>query len=155
MRYQDQMVRITQKALDDICRAALAVPEDRREWAPMGAARSVLDQMREVAASAAWCLPIVLQGIVPEFGGHARAESDRLSGSFSTVEKCIEGARATTTDLCLAISAFPDAQLEDEITLPFGTMTMADLLGLHFWNLTYHLGQVNQLQLMLGDREMH
>lgn len=32
---------------------------------------------------------------------------------------------------------------------------MADVLFLHSWNLTYHLGQINQLQLMLGDREMH
>jgi len=34
-------------------------------------------------------------------------------------------------------------------------MTMADVLMLQRWNLTYHLGQINQIQLMLGDAEMH
>ena len=58
----------------------------------------------------------------------------------------------------MAISDFPEGKLDEEITLPFGggmTMTMADLLGLPYWNTVYHLGQINQIQLMLGDREMH
>jgi hypothetical protein len=42
--------------------------------------------------------------------------------------------------------------------MPFGggvVMTMADILSLPSWNMVYHLGQINQIQLMLGDREMH
>jgi hypothetical protein len=35
------------------------------------------------------------------------------------------------------------------------TVTIADVLGMHYWNLTYHLGQINQIQMMLGDRQMH
>jgi hypothetical protein len=34
-------------------------------------------------------------------------------------------------------------------------MTLAEVLGLPAWNMTYHLGQINQIQLVLGDREMH
>ena len=61
-------------------------------------------------------------------------------------------------DLCHAVAAIPDAALEREITLPFGggtVMTLADALGLPAWNMTYHLGQINLIGLMLGDRRMH
>ncbi len=158
MRYQDQVVRATQKALDDVCRAALSVPPDKLEWVPMGDVRTVLSQMQEVATAGSWFLPIVRDRTQPEFDEHARREAVRLRKSYDTVEKCVEAARNSTSDLCMAIAAFPDSALEEEMRLPFGggvVMTMADVLGMHQWNLVYHLGQINQIQLMLGDREMH
>ena len=158
MRYQDQVVRTTQKALDDVCRAALSVATDKLEWVPMGEARSVLSQMQEVATAGSWFVPLVRDRKQPEFDEHARREAVRIRKSFDTIEKCVEAARASTTDLCQAIADFPDTELEDEMTLPFGggvVMTMADVLAMHHWNMVYHLGQINQIQLMLGDKEMH
>lgn len=153
MRYQDQVVHQTQKALDDICRAAVAVPDEKRDWAPGGVARSVLGQMQEIAISGSWLLPVITQRSIPDTGGGA---FDMTAND--TIEKCIEAARGSTNQICQAISAFPDDRLEEEITMPFGggmTMTMAEILGLHHWNMVYHLGQINQIQLMLGDRVMH
>jgi hypothetical protein len=34
-------------------------------------------------------------------------------------------------------------------------MTFAEILSLHHWNMVYHLGQINQIQLILGDKVMH
>ncbi len=158
MRYQDQLVKTTQRALDDISRAALAVPEDKRDWTPMGSLRPVLSQMQEIAISADWFLPIVQKGELPRFDEHARNEMLRTRASYDTVEKCIEAAKTGTSALCKAISEFPDSRLDDEMTMPFGggmVMTMADILDLHRWNIIYHLGQINAIQLMLGDTEMH
>jgi hypothetical protein len=158
MRYQDLVVRQTQKALDDVCRAALAVPEDRRDWSPMGEARSVLSQMREIATSGSFFLPIFRDRTVPEFDRHAHREAMRLRESFATVEACVEAARESATELCAALAEIPDGALEEEMRLPFGggmTLTMADVMLMPHWNMVYHLGQINQIQLMLGDREMH
>jgi hypothetical protein len=158
MRYQDQVVRATQKALDDICRAALAVPEDKVTWSPMGDARTVLSQMQEVAVSGPWVIPILQDRKAPEFDEHAKRESIRLRRSFDTIEKCVAAAQEGTCELCQAIENFPDKHLDDEICMPFGggvTMTMADVLMLHHNNMVYHWGQINYVQLMLGDREMH
>ncbi len=158
MRFQDQVVRSTQRALDDVCRAALAVPAEKVEWVPLGDVRSVLSQMQEIATAGNWFLPIVKDRKPPEFDEHARKEAMRLRQSFDTVEKCVEAAKDSTSNLCRAISAFPDSALEEEMRLPFGggiTMTGADILGMHQWNMVYHLGQINQIQLMLGDRDMH
>jgi uncharacterized damage-inducible protein DinB len=158
MRYQDHVVRSTQKALEDLCRSALAVPADKAEWVPMGKARSVLSQMQEIATAGRWFLPIVRDRVAPEFDEHAAREAARLRKSFDTIEKCVEAARENTSELLQAVANFPDEGLEDEVSLPFGggmTMTMADVLSLHSWNITYHFGQINQIQLMLGDAEMH
>ena len=54
------------------------------------------------------------------------------------------------------IEAVPDQRLEETRAMPWGaTMTLADRLFICYWNLTYHNGQVNYLQLLLGDIEMH
>ncbi len=158
MRYQDEIVRITQKALDDVCRAARSIPEDRADWVPMGEARSVLNQMQEIAVAATWFFNIVQDLKVPKEPDQSIDETMVRARKLLTVEACIDMARTTTAELCKAILAFPDEAMELEVILPFDegqTVIMADVLFLHSWNLTYHLGQINQLQLMLGDREMH
>jgi hypothetical protein len=157
MRYQDQVVKLTQKALDDICRAALAIPEDRLEWAPQGAARHVLNQMQEIATSGTWFLPIVESGLIPVFDDETRQEHTRFRRTMSSLDACINEARESTGQLCQAIIAFPDKDLNKEVVFPFGAgkTTMADILVMHHWNLVYHLGQINQIQLMLGDEVMH
>ena len=158
MRYQDQVVKQTQRALDDVLRAVEALPEDKRDWKPAETARSALNQLQEVAMSPQFFVPILREGKMPEFDDHAKEEADRLKKSFDTFEKCREAAMEGTSELCQVISEFPDDRLEEEVTLPFagGTaMTMADVLGLHAWNMTYHHGQVNYIQTMLGDMEMH
>jgi uncharacterized damage-inducible protein DinB len=158
MRYQDQVVKATHKALDDVCRAALAVPEEKASWKPMGEARSVLNQMQEIAVAGSWFLPLIRDRKVPEFDRHAMRESIRLRESYDSVDKCVEAARTSTVELCQAIAEFPDTELEREMQLPFGggmTMTMADILSMHSWNMIYHLGQINYIQLMLGDKDMH
>jgi len=158
MRLQDQVVRLTQRALDDVIRAAEAVPGDKLDWVPMGLARSVLHQMQEIAVSGQWFVPILRDRAVPEFNEHALRESRRLMAANDTLEKCIASAREGTSELCQTIASVPTDALEEELVLPFGggtRMTMADILMLHHNNMVYHLGQINSVQLMLGDREMH
>lgn len=153
MRLQEHLVRSTQRALDDVCRAALAVPADKADWSPGGAARSTLSQMREVAKTGVWFLPILAGGKFP--GGEDHQE---MTHDLSTVEECVAAARESIGQLCQAIARFPDEGLEIEISLPFGggtVLPMSDVLSLAAWNFIYHLGQINQLQLMLGDRDMH
>jgi hypothetical protein len=157
MRYQDQVVKMTQKALDDVCRAASSTPSDKVDWIPMKEARSVLNQMQEIATSGTYFLPLVESGVVPVFDDEMAQQHTRFRRTMERLEDCINEARESTGQLCQAIIAFPDKDLEVEVTLPFGAgnTTMADVLGMHYWNMVYHLGQINQIQLMLGDTKMH
>ncbi len=157
MRFQDQVVKMTQKALDDVCRASAAVPEDKLEWVPAGKMRSVLNQMQEIATSGTWFLPIVESGVVPVFDDEIASNHSKFRRTMGELEACISEARQSTGQLCQAIVAFPDDRLDHEVELPFGAgkTTMADVLVMHYWNMVYHLGQINQIQLMLGDSQMH
>lgn len=157
MRYQDQVVKLTQKALDDICRSALSVPVEKLEWIPMGKARSVLSQMQEIATSATWFLPLVESGVVPMFDEEMKENHTKFRQTLSHIDDCIAEAKQSTGQLCQAIIAFPDSNLDAEVELPFGSgkTTMADVLAMHYWNMVYHLGQINLIQLMLGDSKMH
>ena len=156
MRFQDQVVRQTQRALDDVIRAAQAIPEDRLDWNPGGSARSAIAQMREIAQTGERFMPLIF-GDATGFVGHAAREEAAVTGGDG-LDALMARARRGVADLCQAIAAIPDPSLEREITLPFGggtVMTLADALGLPAWNMTYHLGQINLIGLMLGDRRMH
>jgi uncharacterized damage-inducible protein DinB len=158
MRIQDQLVRSTQKSLDDICRSAMAVPEDKQDWSPGGAARSTLAQMQEVSMGIAWLKAVVRDGKAPELSDHDRLQMKEAAEQLTSVDKCIEAARQQVIDWCQLISDFPDERLLDEVVMPFGggmRMTLTEVLGLPAWNMVYHLGQINMIQLMLGDRVMH
>jgi uncharacterized damage-inducible protein DinB len=75
---------------------------------------------------------------------------------LNTLEKIKAAGDARIARLCQLIEAVPDERLEETRAMPWGgTMTLADRLFICYWNLTYHDGQVNYLQRLLGDTEMH
>ena len=79
-----------------------------------------------------------------------------LKKSLSTVgdaEKCL---REGTAKLLTMIREMPDDKLAEKIDLPWGvTWTLAEVANMHDWNLVYHVGQINYIQTLLGDFEMH
>ncbi len=155
MRIQDFVVRQTQKALMDLISTVEALPEDRIDWSPGDGMRSALSMMQEVAVSPEFHIALLDKGeLTPSFHSDLVA---RAAGLLS-FEECRLEAQVSTMRFCSAVLAFPDERLDDEIVLPFGpgvAMTMADVLGQHYWNMVYHLGQVNYIQTALGDKAMH
>ncbi|QYK54138.1 MAG: hypothetical protein KF824_04390 [Fimbriimonadaceae bacterium] len=155
MKIQDLTVRQTQKALGDFLRAVESLPEDRRDWSPVEVVRSAMSMVQEVAVVPEFHLRLISgQGVPPELHAELQAKAAQLRD----FESGREAALHATSELCQAILSFPDDRLDDEVTLPFGpgvVFTMAEVIGLHYWNLVYHFGQVNYIQTALGDREMH
>lgn len=155
MRLQDFVVRQTQKALMDLIRAVEALPEDQVGVAAVAGTRSALSMMQEVAVSPEFHILLLQGGVLsPNFHAELRERAEGFSG----FEECRMAAQESTMRLCATIMEFPDGKLDDEVVLPFGpgvTMTMADVLSQHYWNLVYHLGQVNFIQTSMGDYVMH
>lgn len=155
MKLQDFVVRQTQKALMDLIRSVEALPEGRADWVPHEGMRSALSMMQEVAVAPEFHIHLLRGGVLsPGFHTELRAKAE----SLDTPSACIDLAQINTMQLCSAVMDFPEERLDDEIVLPFGggiTMSMADVLAQHYWNMTYHLGQVNAIQMALGDPVMH
>jgi len=149
---------MNQRALEDLCRSANAVRPEFHDWRPAGEARAVLSQMREIASSGYFFIPILKDRTPPTFSPEAMREAQDRMESYKTMLDCIASAREVTGEINLLILSIPDEELEKEIDLPFGggmRVTIADVCVMHYWNMVYHHGQVNQIQLMLGDRDMH
>ncbi len=155
-----QASRMTREALDALFRAAKQIPEDKCEWIPMGEARTVQGLLYECALTTPFYIAAV-QGKMREFATVMPDEPtlelwQRRSEAATTLEGTEAVAHETFAELCAALEAVPEEKLADLHPHPMALdkqVTTADLLFLAYWNLVYHTGQINYLQMMLGDTQ--
>lgn len=158
--FQDQAAKMTRDAVESLLRAASFVPEDRLDWAPMGAARTVRDMLAECITSAEGVAVMLTTDFIQGRVGRAQFQDRRtqILENYPTLKGLSDLARAKYAELYAVIQNTPDGRLEQEFRLPFAPdkpFTGVDMLFNAYWNLVYHLGQVNYIQMMLGDTEMH
>jgi hypothetical protein len=157
MRYQDYIVGQIEAAAKEFFRNARAVPEDKLDWSPMDAGRSVLDQCREIAMTPTWAHDILTEKPM-EWSEESIAALKELQASWTTVDACEAQFRERLETMKAAFLAFPDARLEETRFLPYDggrQFTYIEMMDYPRWNLNYHYGQVAFIQTLLGDKEMH
>ncbi len=137
-----------------LCKSALAVPEDKHQWSPGGKARSVFDILVECAWFPQWIQYAVENRTIPSEALSETWKQNILKDN-PTVESLGDFILKETKKLSAFAEQYPEAKLTEEMTFPWGTYTIAGALGFHYWNNSYHLGQINFIQLILGDTEMH
>jgi hypothetical protein len=124
-------------------------PEDKLDWCPAtgteSCARSVLSQIGE-------CIGVnrrftaVLQGKEPP----PRIEEYHATSAQAQME-LMESAK----ELADVVRTLPDSALSNEYPGPRGPMPGEVVIDLPNRNMNYHGGQVNLIQLLLGDAEFH
>jgi hypothetical protein len=153
-KLQQQAAKMTRHAWEGLMCTAAFVPEEKRDWVPQGKARTLHDILAECAVlPGRWHTFLLGNDPLPppDREGYERAKAE-----LNTLEKIRAAGDAAIARLCEQIEAIPDDRLDEERAMPWGqTMTLADRLFICYWNLTYHDGQVNYLQMLLGDTEMH
>ena len=74
-------------------------------------------------------------------------------GMLESLAKDEDAARAllakNTAVLIDAIRATDDADLDTEIAMPWGQMTIRAICTYPYWNLTYHQGQIYYISTMV------
>lgn len=156
MTYKDQIIRLTQGAVEHFLRSLKSMPTDKLEWSVNDLGRTPMDQFREIAQSPTWTVPLLKARSFPPFDPErfAQAKSERDTWDLATCEAKL---RENLELLYAEIRAFPDDELSTEIVLPFAggiTQSMADIMAYPYWNTVYHLGQINFVQILYGDNEM-
>jgi|DewCreStandDraft_1066081.scaffolds.fasta_scaffold01007_18 uncharacterized damage-inducible protein DinB len=157
MRFQDRVIELTRQAGEDLFRTARAVPPDRLTWRPLEMGRSVLDILQECAQQPAF-LPRLLTPASPPLSPEMRAALREERAQWTTIDACEEAYRRNLEAAVQAIREVPDERLDEVVSLPFRpgvTRTIAQILLTVYWQLVYHTGQVNYIQTLYGDREMH
>ena len=138
----------TQKAAADLITALDLIPADKRGWQPGEKSRSALNQLAECA---------IINGATADAITTRSAPTGDFMGSFfamlETLARDEEGARAllatNTARLIDAIRATDSADLDREIAMPWGVMTLQAVSAVPYWNLTYHQGQITYISTMI------
>lgn len=157
MNHQNRIADLTMHAGDALFQSARAIPDDKLTWKAAGDPRTALDVLRECAFTPMG-LPALLEGrgtdpdFMREFGAWA-VEAQ----SWTTVAQ-VEAAYRQNIEISLAgIRNCPDSALDKEFPVPFGAgkLTGEQIIMMCYWNMVYHMGQINYIQTMYGDKEMH
>lgn len=158
MKYQDYIIDAIGNAFKDAFKAARAIPEDKLSWRPLDQGRSALDQAQELAQC-----PDYVTGMVK---GEASSDNDggdwekvmQERQAWDTLDKCQAVADEKLAALYDAIRACPDERLNETMWLPYDggrDFTIMEIMDYPRWNANYHAGQINYIQTLYGDKEMH
>lgn len=152
--FREELIKDLKSSATLLTKAALAIPKDKLEWTPGGKARSTISILQECAGFPQWLMFAIENRRMPT-EDEARGWQNTLLKEANSVEAITDILNKETNKLCSFFEKYPDSKLTDQMTFPWGTYTMAGTFGFHYWNNSYHLGQINYLQLILGDTEMH
>jgi len=130
------------------------IPEEKFAFCPMGCAKTVEGILKEVAGTNA------------RIAASLRGEDPASSASYLQFEKRVGEASGLDVlgrlviesgDLvCRAIDGIPEADLDKPVKMPWGAMFPASAaIFLPASHMSYHDGQVNYIQTLLGDAAFH
>ena len=149
MTVQEFQARKIERTAHALAHWVATTPEDKLDWCPStgpeSCARSVLQQIGE-CISANRRIAAVLQGKEPP----PRLENYRAASQEAQAE-LIQSAR----ELADVVRKLPDEALTREYQSPRGPMPGEAFVDLPNRNMAYHGGQINMIQLLLGDSEFH
>jgi uncharacterized damage-inducible protein DinB len=146
---QEFLATATQKAAADLEKAVLNIPEDKRNWSPQRDARTALDQAAEVAmlnGATAKLIKTRKWGTDFDFSEYESKKAE-LAKDWNAVKALLD---ENTPKAVAAIKATPDEDLGIEVMMPWGPMTLAQIISYPYWNMSYHEGQINYIASMLG-----
>jgi len=153
MTVQEFQARRVERIAAALAHFVRTTPADKLGWRPrlVGEGRSVLEQAAEcVLVNRA--LAAILRG---EETGHPLAGRSGPLLEFQSAEDACAQLESSAAEVAAAILALDDGAMERAFPHWRGPMTGESLLEMPYRNMAYHAGQVNLIQLLLGDSEFH
>ncbi|MFY7954342.1 MAG: hypothetical protein ACOVT5_17710 [Armatimonadaceae bacterium] len=128
-------------------------PEDKRDWLPPVPGSAMTRTVYDMLAELIQVNELVLAGLngTPAPEGHPM----QAVRQFTTGDEGIARFRSSLDQLVQRWLAYDDNELGRTIAFGSRTFAAADLLEIPYRNLCYHGGQINLIQLLAGDAEMH
>ena len=127
------------------------IPEEKFCFCPMGCAKTARQVLAEVAGTNA------------RIAAAIRGEDPATAGGFvekveqaSTLEALGVLVRESAKIVCDAIDSLSEADLDEQLKMPWGASFPAwQAILLPVSHMTYHDGQINYIQTLLGDNVFH
>jgi hypothetical protein len=156
---QQQAIKMTKEAVNGLFKTAGHVPADKQnDWKPMGEARSTLSQVTECALTPHFFVQLLKGESIDFASPEADAKRKQAEAAITSIEIAEEAARKNYEMFYAVIAEIPDSALDEEHSVPWNPtekVTTADVLFFPYWNIVYHIGAINYIQLLLGDTDMH
>lgn len=128
-----------------------ATPGDLLLASPGGAARAAIDYIYE--------LSYVHRRFAKRLRGEDPGQFPQgfliAPNEFRSKEKAAEEFGSSVEDLLAAWDELTDDRILEAIVLPVGQTTPLELMSIAITHMAYHDGQLNQLQALNGDTEIH
>lgn len=138
-----------EKAATDLATALMRLPEEKRNWSPMGEARTAIDLVAECALLNGSTAGLIIKRSFEE--SFDTANYMRLKEELAQDWEALHALLDENTKLVAAtIRAVPDEELGAEVMMPWGPMTIEQVCSYPYWNMSYHEGQINYIASMLG-----
>ncbi len=141
--------KATPKAASDLEAALLRLPADKRDWSSTPEARTALDMVAECALLNGTTADLLQTRVFPanyDMAAFMSAKAE-LRQDWNALKSLLQ---ASVAKVVAATRAVPDDALETEIALPWGPMTLAQIIAYPYWNMAYHEGQINYIASTLG-----
>ena len=146
---QEFLATSTIKAAADLETAFLRLPEEKRNWKPAETSRTAINQVAECAIMNIGTIDIIQTKQFPANFNMEQYQQqiDSLTADWPTLQRMLHENAAKVVEV---IRTVPDDDLGIQIDMPWGPMTLSQVVSYPYWNMTYHEGQINYLASMLG-----
>jgi hypothetical protein len=137
----------------DLEKAFGKMPADRQTWKPPvegNEGRDALDQMIECGLLNGWCATSFHNGEAPAPDWDVYTVE---KAKLDTPEKALAAFVSGTEALASAIESCSATRLAETFIHPFykKETTWAEFADFFYWNMCYHEGQINYIQVLYGD----
>lgn len=144
---QNFLANAATKAAADLETALLRVPQEKRNWSAMGDARTALDMVAECAIlSGSTAGLIESRQFTTDFQQYALDKAALAQDEPAALALLHENV----AKVAAAIRSLPDDDLPVEVAMPWGPMTLEQIISYPYWNMSYHEGQINYIASLLG-----
>lgn len=144
----------TRAMTDMYCKDLKAMTDEQLVAAQPGVARAASVLTGDACAMAIYATNLIND---PTTEFQMEADMNRLVGEMTTVAEAVRVVSETGSALASAIEGASDERMAEMMTPPWGGPAMpmflfANIAANHLW---YHDGQINLIQAMNGDGEVH
>lgn len=114
----------------------------------MGKARTAADVVAECAMLNGSTVEMIGTRAFPDFDqSQYERERDALIQDQAALLALL---KENTEKVIEALPSVADEDLGNEIPMPWGAVTVAELIAYPYWNMSYHEAQINYIASMLG-----
>lgn len=148
----EALIAMNNQAVDMFFGAVRKMSPEKQAWKPLDEGRSALEQARELATVPDMFMMHIAPERTPKYASFEEAMG---AGANMDLDTCEAECRKMTSELNEIIAKMTPEQASKKHAMPWGMEhSGGEIAGFHYWNTVYHLGQVNYIQTLYGDKDM-